>query len=201
MGLLLLAQPLLRRLLDRPLPSGAPVAHEAEVDLWVGDLAPGVKGILGNVYDEPEADARNDREWNAALGVPEGEPLAYYRLHVANTSSAPVRVDLRDGLLTLTPSGGGPALPLRSLAPLLAKDSRAPALRANLAAVGSGREALEVPPGTFATPYVAFPRRVALGDVAAVARADGSSFHRRRIARERWEDLRASPTAKAVEEL
>jgi hypothetical protein len=197
MGLLLLAQPLLRRLFDRPLPSGAPAGREAQVDVWVGDLAPGVKGILGNVYDEPEADRKNDRAWNEALGV--REPLAYYRLHVANTSSDTVRVDLRDGVLTLTPPGGGAPLGMRSLAPLLAAGTSP--LRGNLAAVGSGRESLEVPAGSLATPYVAFPRRIPLGEAAGVARSDGTAFQRRRIPLDRWEDLRASPTARAVEDL
>jgi hypothetical protein len=199
-GLLLVAQPLLRTFLDRPLPSGRPTEREAEVDLWVGEVAPGVKGILGAVYDDPEADARNDREWNAGLGLPGDQGLAYYRLHLANTSPDPVRVDLHDGLLTITPPDGTPVR-MRSLSSLIAEGRVSPSLRASLSALGSGREALDVPAGTLAAPFVAFPRRVALGQASAVAREDGVSFHRRRIPRDRWEDLRASPSARRIEEL
>jgi hypothetical protein len=171
------------------------------VDLWVGELAPGVKGALSAVWNEPETDARNDEWWNDRLGLSGPGRLAYYQLHVFNTTGEPVRVTLADGALSITPEGGEP-LPMRSLASLLqASGPASPALARSLAALGSARETIEVPPGRMASPFVAFPRRVGLGDAVAVARLDGTSFRKRRIPRSRWEDLRLSPRPDEIEDL
>jgi hypothetical protein len=198
---LLLVQPRLRALFERPLPARPLAERPPQVDLWVGDLAPGVKGVLGGVWNEPETDERNDAWWNERLGLSGATRLAYYQLHVFNTSSETATVRLRDGELTITPKGGDP-LPMRSLAALISTaGAAAPALARTLDALGSSRETIEVPPGKTASPFVAFPRRVGLGEAVAVARLDGTSFHRRRIPRSRWEDLRSLPAAAAVESL
>jgi hypothetical protein len=199
--ILLLAQPHLRSWFERPLPPRAPPERAPEVDLWVGDLAPGVKGVLSAVWNDPRTDERNDELWNERLGLSEPRRLAYYQLHVFNTSSEAVIVTLRDGALTITPKGGAP-LPMRSLASLLATASASsPAVAASLAALGSSRETIEVPPGRLAAPFVAFERRVPLDEAVAVARLDGTAFHKRRIPRRRWESLRSAPEARELEDL
>jgi hypothetical protein len=198
---LVVAQPLLRSLLDRPLPARPPPERPPEVDLWVGDLAPGVKGVLSEVWNDPSQDAKNDAAWNDRLGLREADRLAYYQFVVFNPSAGPVKVSLLDGDLTLTPKGGDP-LPMRSLARVLAAPSvPSPSVARTLAASGAGRDAIEVPAGKVAAPFVAFPRRVGLGEAVAVARADGTSFHRRRIPREGWDDRGAKPDAADLEDL
>jgi hypothetical protein len=173
---------------DRPMPDRAP-----SVDLWVGDLATGVKGVLTANFNDPVPDAEQDGLFNRGLGLDGGRALAYYQFHVFNVSDRPFTVRLTDGELVVTPKGGEP-LPMRSLKTVLAGGAGlpAPSVADFLSKMGSNREAIEVPPGKSAHPFVAFPRRVALGEVVAVAGMDGTEFHRRPIPRAVWEDLRTS---------
>ena len=179
-------------------------ALATDVDLWVGDLAPGVRGVLASEWNDPAVDAAYDDEMNRDLGLTGGRGLAYYRLVVFNTSDRPVSLTFRDGGLTLTPKGERP-LPMRSLASLLlGGDGRAaPASpqAATLRALGAGRETVEVPPGGRHSHPIAFERRVPLALAAAVAWVDGTEFHARRIPGQRWSGILEGPSAADVKDL
>ena len=179
-------------------------ALAADVDLWVGDLAPGVRGVLASEWNDPAVDAAYDEEMNRDLGLSDGRGLAYYRLVVFNTSDKPVSLAFRDGGLTLTPKGERP-LPMRSLAALLVGGDGRPApassQAATLRALGAGRETVDVPPGGRQSHPIAFERRVPLALAAAVAWADGTEFHPRRIPGQRWSGILDDPSAADVKDL
>ena len=163
-----------------PRGSSHPVAAFApEVDLWVGDLAPGVRGVLASEWNDAHADADYDARMNAGLGLSAGRALAYYRLVVFNTTDRSVTLTFRDGELTLTPKGEAP-LPMVSLAALLSGRDGNPAPASSQAVVlrelGAGRESIDLPSGSRHSHPIAFPRRVPLAEVASVASADGSGF-------------------------
>src|SRR5262245_46665404 len=184
-----------------PLPPSAP---PAEVTVWVGDLAPGVLGVLSTESDDPAVDARYDASVNEALGLAAKEGLAYYRLRVFNRGASPVSVRLEDGAIVVTPKGEAP-LPMRSLASLLAGEGgrEAPSSPSaeTLRRLGAGRTVLELPPSAFAAHPVAFARRVDLGAVQPVARADGTPFHLRRMPQRQWAGLVDSPSLDELKDL
>jgi hypothetical protein len=182
------------------LPSSVPT----EVDLWVGDLAPGVLGVLSTENDDPLVDERADAALNDALGLAGAEGLAYYRLRAFNRGASPATLAIGDGALVVTPRDGSP-LPLRTLAAALSGGAgrEAPASPAaeTLRRLGADRTVLEVPPGAFVSHPVALSRRVPLGEVESVARADGTAFHRRRIPQRQWSGLVASPSLDELKDL
>ena len=174
--------------------TGAP----AEVDLWVGELAPDVKGVLSSEWGEPLADARYDAAMNRDLGLKDAGGLAYYRLTVFNTGTRSVTLAFSDGALVVTPKGGEP-LPMKSLATLL--KSAGGAVSQTLRWLGADRAEVEVPAGRRHSHPVAFARRVALGEVASVARADGTAFHPRRMPGAAWSGLLVNPSLDDLKDL
>jgi hypothetical protein len=202
-GILLLASSWLRAQREGGSPPHRrPDAAARDVDVWVGELAPGVEAVLSSEWNDPEADARYDEALNRDLGVPAVSPLAYYRLTVQNRTEKPVTLDLRDGCLVVTPPAGGP-LPVKSLASLLsggAGSGPASAQAGTLRALGAARESVEVPPGTRHRHVVALEKRIPLSSAVAVARADGTGFRARRIPGRRWDDFLESPSKPASED-
>jgi hypothetical protein len=189
---------------QRPPAPHLPSAVPSEVDLWVGELAPDVLGVLSTENDDPLVDERSDAYLNAALGLRPDEALAYYRLRAFNRGAAPVTLRFEDGSLVVTPKGEAP-LPVRSLASLLGGEGGrgAPASppAETLRRLGAARTLLEVPPGAFVSHPVALARRVSLGAVESVARADGTPFHRRRIPVKQWSGIVASPSLEELKDL
>jgi hypothetical protein len=115
-----------------------------------------------------------------------------------------VSLRIEDGALVVTPRGEAP-LPVRSLAPLLAggggRDAPSSPPAETLRRLGAGRTVLEVPAGAFLSHPVALGRRVDLGALESVARADGTPFHRRRIPVGQWSGLVASPSLDELKDL
>jgi hypothetical protein len=123
---------------------------------------------------------------------------------VSNTTDKPVALDLREGSLVVTPSGGAP-LPARSLAGLLSGSPGHPAPTSaqavTLRRLGADRDRVEVAPGARYRHWFALDHRVRLSEVASVARADGTGFEPRRIPARRWDDFLGSPTQDRIDDL
>jgi hypothetical protein len=160
--------------------------------------------VLSTENDDPHVDVRNDAYLNEALGLAEGEALAYYRLRVFNRGASPVTVPVGDGALVLTAPGEPPLSVVSLAARLSGSDGRAaptsPAAE-TLRRLGAARTVLEVPPGAFVSHPVALRRRVHLGAVESVTRADGTPFHARRISQRQWSGLVASPSLDELKDL
>lgn len=170
-----------------------------EVDLWVGELVPGVKAILASEWNQPDWDARHDATLNDGLGLAGAGRLAYYQLLLCNTTETAVTVPVRDGAIVLVPKEG-PALPLVSLAPLLGAAAASPQA-ATLRALGGHLADVALPPGRMTRHPVAFSRRVALGDLVSVAAKEGTPFHARRILEPVWAGLLHSPRSSDLRDL
>ncbi len=174
-----------------------------EVVVWVGDLAPGLKGVLSPVWGERAADLDHDRTLNEGLGLSSTASLAFYRLLLFNTSDEERTVSLADGALSIeAPGGGGPAH-LRSVAALVRKGDAAPsaALTTVLEGEGTLEDRVVLPAGTMADLVVAFERRVALDEAESVRAADGATFARRRMERQILEALLENPDSAQIRDL
>lgn len=197
----------------------------AEVDLWVGEVAPGVKAVLSAEWNQPDWDLRSDEQVNAALGG--GPGLAFYAFVAFNTSPAPVSLGFGDGALLVVPgtpvagvpgtagaavgageAGGarlepsGPPVPSVDLGRVLADPTlRSSAAATTLRILGADRGTVELPPGKMLRRPVAFPRRVPLEEAAAVRRADGAEFRRRRMRRSEWAGLLGAPSLELIRAL
>ncbi len=188
-----------------PASSPEPLAGVSrEVDLWVGELAPGVKAILASEWNQPDWDARHDATLNDGLGLVGKDRLAYYQLLLCNTTEAMVTVPVRDGALSLV-GKDGTALAMRSLSPLLGGAGVPFALDspqvATLRALGGHLPEVALPPGRMTRHPVAFARRVALGELASVASADGTPFRPRRMLEPVWAGLLHSPRTSDLRDL
>jgi hypothetical protein len=160
----------------------------SEVAVWAGEVVPGVKGLLGPVWGDPDPDRRHDEGLNESLRArPEG--LAWYRLLLFNTSGEDRTVRLGDGTLTIRPSSAAPGAesvaPLRSLVSMERRGDVTipPGRRAVLEALGALGESVRIPAGSMASLLIPFTRRVDLADAQAVATEDGSAFRRRPMPR------------------
>lgn len=187
-----------RRNEGTPLEPRPAATAPAQVDLWVGELGDGVKGVLSSEWGEPLADARYDAEMNRDLGLPPAAGLAYYRLTVFNTGERPVTLAFEDGALVITPRGGDP-LPMKSLATLLG-GANGPVPQ-TLRWLGADRVEVAVPAGRRHSHPVAFGRRVALSEAVSVARADGTAFRPRRIPGAAWSGLLENPSVDGLKDL
>jgi hypothetical protein len=176
---------------------GAP----ADVDLWVGEVVPGVKGVLTSVFGDAQPDRAHDEELREGLRLAPGAPLAWYRLLLFNTSAEPRTVPLRPGGLVVETEDG--ATSLASL-PALLKSGEArpsPALSAVLRGLGALREEVSLPAGDATLLLVCFDRRVDLAGAKTVATANGARFHRRRMGRGELQRLIAEPDSSQVSTL
>jgi hypothetical protein len=169
------------------------------VDLWVGDVAPGVKGVLAPEWNQPAWDARQDEVLSEALGRHGGDALAFGTLVLFNTSPSPARVATGEGSLVLRGADGA-AAPSVSLAPVL-DGAAGSAAATTLRLLGAGREAVDVPAGRMVRLPVAFPRRVPLPAASSVERGDGTPLRRRRMAQREWAGLLQSPSVDALRDL
>lgn len=187
------------------------IAATGDVDLWVGELAPGVKAVLSAEWNHPDWDHAQDARWNAGLltsGRAGPSALAFYALVAFNTSDAAVTLSFPEGAFQVAlPAGAGPrdeGATLRSVnlaawlsQPIVTDSAAATTLRM----LGADREVVEVPPGKMLKRPVAFPRRVSLADATGVVRGDGRPFRRRRMPRSEWAGLLGSPSVEQVSAL
>jgi hypothetical protein len=174
---------------------GAP----SEVDLWVGEVRPGVKGVLTGVWGDALPDRAHDDELRASLQLAPGSALAWYRLLLFNLSGEPRTVPLVDGSLVVDTHEGHARL--TSLAALVERGVArpSPSLATVLKGLGALRADVTLAPGEAATVLVCFDRRLDLGGAhTTVATADGSAFRRRRMGRGDLQRLMADPDASEV---
>ena len=185
-----------------PFGSGAfPTRAARDVEVWVGQLSPGVKGVLSSEWNEALWDERQDAILNGGLGLTDGQLLAFYSLVVFNTSGAAVKVRLTDGSLLVTPVGGE-TLRSHDLAALFAGPTAPSSPQAAvLRSLGADREVVDVPPGKMARQPVALAKRVNLATFEGVVTVDGMAFHRRRIPQKAWAGLLHSPSVEDIENL
>ncbi|MFO0933375.1 MAG: hypothetical protein U1E39_11775 [Planctomycetota bacterium] len=193
------------------LPARTPVA--ADVDVWVGDLAPGVKAVLSAEWNHPDWDRLQDERWNAGFGADVAPGLAFYALLAFNTSAAPVELAFPEGAFRIVapppaadaavpPSGTPLATASLDLRAWLEKPGIATSAAATtLRMLGADRGAISIPPGKMLRRPLAFPRRIPLETAEAVVRSDGTAFHRRRMRRSEWAGLLASPSVEQIRAL
>ena len=174
-----------------------------ELQVWIGDVAPGVLGLLGPIWGEEKPDRAHDARLNEQLGLIGEEGLAWYHLLLFNRSDAVQRVSLADGALVIRPAQGDGRAELRSLVGLVARGEArvAPSLATVLTARGALSETVEIPGGWMADLLVAFDRRVPLDEAAEVATATGTAFRRRPMTRRDLDDLVEDPASARLEDL
>ena len=171
--------------------------------MWVGDIVPGVRAVLGTVWGEAAPDTLHDARLNAGLGVAPDHALAFYRLLLFNTSSEDRDVALRDGALVVRPAGAGEPARLLDLSDLLGRGEAtvSPALRVVLEGEGTLRPRVSLPAGRMADLIVPFDRRVGLEDAQDVETGDGTAFARRQMNRVDLEALMVSPDQASIQKL
>lgn len=200
----LLTTPWLRGAWDRePGPGHARRRLAETMQVWVGDVAPGVVGVLGPVWGQEGPDREHDRRLNEQLGLAQGRDLAWYHLLLFNRSEEDREIGLQDGALVIRPAGEGDPVGLTSVAALVARGEVrvAPSLAAVLRARGALSETVTVPAGWMADLLVAFERRVPLADAVQVATAAGSAFERRPMTRRDLDRLVEEPDRARIEDL
>lgn len=176
-----------------------------QVTLWVGEVEPGLKGVLTAVFGDPEPDSAHDRKLNEALGRVEGAaapPLAFYRLLLFNTSKIEKRFPLSDGALVVKPAEGA-VVGLQNLSEGdLAEDPEiSPSVRATLAMLGTLRADVEVPAGKRVNLVVAFAGRADLATADSVETAEGRPFHRLQRTRAELRRIIADPRVDRIRDL
>ena len=173
-----------------------------EVVVWTGELAPGLKGVLGPVWGDTVPDLHHDGMLNEDLGLKGPEALAYFRLLVFNTSSESRTLTLDEGELVMLDESGA-QVPLRSLAAMVERGEIHPGdgLQFSLRALGALSSTLEVPAGSFVPLLVSFDARVRISTARAVATAQGKSLRRRQMARAEFRRLFAQPDEARVKDL
>lgn len=183
----------------QPGPERSERAAPAEVDLWVGEVRPGVKGVLTGVWGDALPDRAHDDELRAALRLAPGSALAWYRLLLFNLSGEARTVPLEEGGLVVQAHDGRARL--TSLTALVERGEAkpSPSLATVLKGLGALRADVTLAPGEAVTVLVCFDRRLDLGAATtSVATADGSAFRRRRMGRGDLQRLMADPDASEV---
>lgn len=177
--------------------------YRNEVVVWTGELAPGLKGVLGPIWGDPGPDEDHERLLNEDLGLAGSDALAWYRLLVFNTGEEPRTLALEDGAIVMTGEEGAKALPLRSLAARVARGELdvAPALRFTLGSMGILSETVEVPPGQFAKLVVPFDGAARIDRARTVVTAQGTVLRRVEIARAAFRGLMENPDEGRVRDL
>ena len=187
---------------EAPGPERSERAAPTEVDLWVGEVRPGVKGVLTGVWGDALPDRAHDDELRASLGLGAGSALAWYRLLLFNLADGERTIPLVDGGLVVQAEEGRARL--TSLASLVERGEArpSPSLATVLKGLGALRAEVTLAAGEAATVLVCFDRRLDLGGAGTtVATADGSAFRRRRMGRGDLQRLMADPDASEVSTL
>jgi hypothetical protein len=175
-----------------------------QVVVWTGDLAPGLKGVLGPVWGDPKPDRAHDTVLNEDLGLGGDRALHYFRLLVFNITDETRSLALGEGGLVMADAGGGQPIPLRSLPAMLQrKEIELPGgLAFSLRTLGALNEKVEIPPGEFAKLVVPFGVRAHLETATAVAAtAYAKPLRRRQMAATEYRRLISNPDERGVEDL
>ncbi len=175
----------------------------AEVVVWTGELAPGLKGVLGPVWGDPKPDRFHDQSLNEDLGLEGERALVYYRLLVFNTSEEPRSLEVGEGRIVMLGETDGGKLPLRSLARMVERGEIQldGGMEFSLRSLGALTTTVEVPAGSFAKLVVPFDGKASIETARAVATQDGTELRRRQIAQAAFRRLVASPDESQVKDL
>jgi hypothetical protein len=175
----------------------------AEVVVWTGELAPGLKGVLGPVWGDARPDQDHADLLNDDLGLTGERALAYFRLLVFNTSDETRSLALGAGELVVLGEEGQSPLPLRSLARMVADGEVAipRGLEFSLRSLGALTESIDVPPGRFAKLVVPFGGSARLDTARTVVTAHGTELHRRQMATAAFRRLIEDPNEGRLKDL
>jgi hypothetical protein len=198
------ASPWLRRIAEGPPgPERARRLPPAEVETWVGDLAPGLKVVLAPVWGDPRSDEDHDLELNEAMALHGERSLSWHRLLLFNLSEEERIVPLPDGALAIRAEAAAEPILSRNLAALVERGEAKPpeGLRTVLKTLGALEDEVAMPPGSAVSLLVAFAERVELDRAVAVASADGVEFRRRRMPRGALQELIAAPDESRLKDL
>ncbi len=174
-----------------------------QVTLWVGDVEPGLKGVLTSVYGDPKPDAEHDARLNEGLGLEADATLGFYRLLLYNTSAEDKRFLIEDGAISVKPGDGADAVGLRNLSGDVAAGRLNPArgLQFTLNRLGTLRAAIDVPAGERANLVLAFSGHRDLATAQAVETAEGRAFRRLPKTRAELRRLISDPRADRIRDL
>jgi hypothetical protein len=174
-----------------------------EVVVWTGEVAPGLKAVVGPVWGDDRPDRLYDSDLNRDLGLTGDRALSWFRLLVFNTSKEDRILDLEDGRLVMRAGGSGPSFPLKSLARMAQRGEVRldKAHEFTLRSLGALVEHLDIPAGEYARLVVCFRGAPRIDRVASVATAQGSALHRRPMARITFRRLLESPDETRVKDL
>ncbi|MDA1195852.1 MAG: hypothetical protein O2894_11790 [Planctomycetota bacterium] len=177
--------------------------YRQDVVVWTGDLAPGLKGVLGPVWGDAGPDRDHDGMLNGDLGLRGPRALAYFRLLVFNTSEETQTLELRDGDIRMTGPDESRSQTLRSLGRMLeAGEIHADAgLRFTLGSIGALVERVDVLPGTFAKLVVPFDGEARIEQAHAVVTAQGLVLRRVEMAKTVFRSLMERPDEARVRDL
>jgi hypothetical protein len=177
-------------------------ALASEVVVWIGELGPQLKGVLGPVWGDSEPDRDHDGLLNQDLGLSGPEALSYYRLLVFNTSAEPRTLTLGDGRIVMEGENGDRVY-LKNLAAMVERGelSLSPSLAFSLRSLGALSERVEIPPGQAASLMVPFNGEARIETARAVALADEREFRRRQMARASFRRLIEDPDETRVKDL
>ncbi len=186
---------------DKPGPTQPRRNAPPQVTLWVGELGPGLKGALTNVFGDTQPDERHDAELNRRLGL-DPEALAYYRLLVFNTSDEPRTYRVADGALRIEGINGARPATLKSLAEMAARGEidADGGLSFALKALGALRSEVEVPAGKMANLVLPFGSRVELADAKSVETAEGKPFRALQRTRAELRELISDPSLDRIKD-
>jgi hypothetical protein len=168
------------------------------VTLWVGQVSPGLKGALTDVYGDERPDLAHDARLNEELGLEGAAGLAFYRLLLFNTSDEARDYPVLEGGLAVHGDADVPAARMKPLSGSAVRDG---GTRFALEALGTLRASVTVPAGAMANVVVAFDRRSDLSTAASVATLEGTALARRRMSRVALRRLLEDPRADWIQDL
>lgn len=178
---------------ERPLRAAPP-----QVTLWVGEMLPGLKGALTDVYGDDLPDRAHDARLNEQLGLEGDATLAFYRLLLFNVSDEERAYPLREGGLAVHDEDDSH---VARMTPLDGSRVRTGGTRFALEALGTLRDTVNVPAGSMANVVVAFDRRNDLASASAVETLEGTALAQRQMSRTALRRLMEDPRADWIQDL
>lgn len=203
-GLVWLLTPLgAGRLGDEPGPTIPRSRPPSQVVVWTGEVAPGLKGVLGPVWVDPKSDRDHDDLLNGDLGLVGERALSYHRLLVFNTTKEARSFEIVDGLILMQDERGGGPRALKSLVRVLdEQDVIIPGgLKFSLESLGALSRKIEIPAGSFAKLVVPFDRSASLESATAVVTVHGTDLKRRQMAAAAFRRLMEAPDESRLRDL
>jgi hypothetical protein len=175
----------------------------SQVVVWTGDVAPGLKGVLGPVWGDPKPDRDHDQILNGDLGLEGDAALSYHRLLVYNTTDETRSFEIVDGLILMQDGGGGGPRALKSLARMMddGEITIPGGLAFSLRSLGALSRTVEIPAGSFAKLVVPFDRSASLESATAVVTVHGTDLKRRQMAAAAFRRLMEDPDESRLRDL